>query len=74
MPKEVYILGGIIIIFVLSFLLNRNTKMPEGTELPEECNTCKSASCMIKVSTVEDRKNQLKQYLEEANQCEKVEK
>ena len=36
------LVGGIILIYFGSYILNKNTEAPEGIEPPEKCTTCGS--------------------------------
>ena len=38
----VLLVGGIIIVYFGSYILNKNTDAPEGIEAPEKCTTCGS--------------------------------
>lgn len=45
----ILLVGGLAALYVLFYLLNEKTKVPEGCELPEDfhgCGACSSASCM----------------------------
>lgn len=57
------IIFGLIIIFLLSVVLNKKTKAPEGVEVPEKCSSCVSETCIIKVSTVEEIKKEMKELV-----------
>ncbi len=54
-----YLIGGgflvlIIGIYVLFYLMNSNTKVPEGCEFPEDfsgCGSCKSSACGSRVDS-----------------------
>jgi hypothetical protein len=60
-------------LFVIPFLINRKVKVPEGTVLPEKCNSCVVDSCMVKststlkYASVEDIKQKLR---DEINKCD----
>lgn len=41
----VLVVGGIIGLYFLSYVMNKNTPMPEGVDPIEECNTCNTTSC-----------------------------
>lgn len=62
------IIIGLVILFLLVTILNRKTKTPDNVELPEQCRTCASSTCMISLKKVEEMK---KEILEQIRQeCE----
>mgnify|MGYP000939236887 CR=1 FL=1 len=65
--NEIIIQGAIILGVVVFFLgavyLNYKTKAPKGVELPEQCGNCMSKSCVIKISDVEKKKEEMREYL-----------
>ncbi|HOA64124.1 MAG: hypothetical protein GX203_01405 [Acholeplasmataceae bacterium] len=62
------IIVGLVILFLLVTILNRKTKTPDNVELPEQCRTCASSTCMISLKKVEEMK---KEILEQIRQeCE----
>jgi hypothetical protein len=61
------IIVSVIILFLVTVILNKRTKAPKGTVVPEKCQFCPSSSCVIRVSDVENIKSELKDYL---NNCE----
>ncbi|HHU24681.1 MAG: hypothetical protein PHG08_03385 [Bacilli bacterium] len=46
--KEILILLGALTLFFGTFFLNRRIKVPEGTEIPEECLGCSNPFCSVK--------------------------
>lgn len=44
----VLLLGGIIALYFLSYVLNKNVKAPEGVEPLSKCSTCGNGSCTLK--------------------------
>lgn len=62
------IIVGLVILFLLVTILNRKTKTLDNVELPEQCRTCASSTCMISLKKVEEMK---KEILEQIRQeCE----
>lgn len=62
------IIVGLVILFLLVTILNRKTKTSDNVELPEQCRTCASSTCMISLKKVEEMK---KEILEQIRQeCE----
>lgn len=69
------IVFGALLFFVIPFLINRKVKVPEGTVLPEKCNSCVVDSCMVKsTSTLKDASvEEIKQKLrDEMNKCDQI--
>lgn len=63
MPGEVIailIIIGSIILFVVTFTLNRKTKVPEGIELPDKCSGCSNTLCKDKMEQKVDDINNKK--------------
>ncbi len=61
---QAIIVIAVVLIFLLSVILNWKTKAPKDVKLPEKCQFCPSQTCVIKISDVEKRKEELKEYLE----------
>lgn len=61
------IIIAVVLIFFLSVILNWKTKAPKDVELPEKCQFCPSQTCVIKITDVERKKEELNAYLD---QCE----
>lgn len=61
---QITIIGGVIVLFLVTYVLNKRTKAPKGIDLPEKCQTCEIGSCMIKTSDISKKKEELKDYLE----------
>jgi len=57
------IIIGVVVIFIVTFLLNKRVKPPKDMKLPDKCSFCVSASCVMKLADVEKTKAELKQYL-----------
>jgi len=53
------IIVGLVILFLLVTILNRKTKTPDNVELPEQCRTCASSTCMISLKKVEEMKKEI---------------
>lgn len=53
------IIVGLVVLFLGSFILNKNTKAPEGIELPDKCQTCPSTTCVINVHKIEEIKKEI---------------
>ncbi len=58
-----FIISGLLIfiigMYILTYLMNKNTPVPEGIEPAEKCSTCHAGSCSIRdtaksVECVED--------------------
>lgn len=60
---QALIIIGVIIIFLVSVILNHNTKAPKGVNIPDKCQSCTSNSCMIKLSDAKKMKEEMKEYL-----------
>jgi hypothetical protein len=63
------IIIGVVVLFIGSYMLNNRVKVPEGTELPEGCSTCTQTSCVVKTSTAQEKKDELKRYLASLDEC-----
>mgnify|MGYP003347866383 CR=1 FL=1 len=61
---QVRIIGGLIILFLLLYIINHHTKAPKGVEVPEKCISCASETCMIKLVDANELKEELKKELE----------
>lgn len=68
------IIFSLIIFFVLVTLLNKNTKAPEGVDIPEECLGCSSTTCIIKTSDIDKIKEDMKILIEENVEACEIEK
>ena len=52
----IVVVGLLIVIFVVSFMLNKNTPKPEGCEdLEAECETCSNTACLKNNSQKEEK-------------------
>lgn len=58
------IIVGVLLLFLLTFSLNRKTKAPKGSKIPDKCQTCISNSCIIKQTDIEIIKEDLRNELE----------
>lgn len=69
---QALIIIGVIILFLVSVVLNHNTKPPKGVDIPDKCQSCSSNSCMIKLSDAKKIKEELREYLDncEEDNCE----
>jgi hypothetical protein len=41
------LLGGIIAMYFITYILNKNTDAPEGAQVIDKCSTCGSGSCSL---------------------------
>lgn len=57
------IIFGVLVIFVVTFWLNKKVKPPKDMKLPDKCSFCVSSTCVMKIADVEKTKAELKQYL-----------
>ena len=51
MPDEIIailIIVGSIILFTVTFILNRKIKAPEGAQIPDKCHSCSNTLCKEK--------------------------
>lgn len=62
------IIVGLVILFLLVTILNRKTKTPDNVELPEQCRTCASSTCMISLKKVEEMKKEILEQI--CQECE----
>ena len=53
---KVGIIAGCVILFLVTFVLNKRTKAPKIDEKIEKCRTCTNESCIIKMSEIEEIK------------------
>ncbi|HON63833.1 MAG TPA: hypothetical protein PK840_03005 [Bacilli bacterium] len=60
--KEILILLGALALFFGTFFLNRRIKVPEGTEIPEECLGCTNPFCSVK--NAKDKETVIKELRE----------
>lgn len=58
------IVVGVLLLFFITFSLNRKTKAPKGVEVPEKCQTCVSNSCIIKLSDIDKIKEEMRKEIE----------
>lgn len=61
---QALIIGGSIILFLGSFILNRRTSAPKGVDVPEHCQTCASHSCIVKMSDIGKIKEELREQID----------
>ncbi len=61
---RIFVIFIVIVVFLLSVILNQRTKVPKDIEMPEKCQFCPSKTCVIKISEVEKKQEELKAYLE----------
>ncbi len=53
----IFLVGGLIAMFLLSYLANSRTKKPEGCEdLKPDCSSCPSTSCALRTKIEEKQK------------------
>ena len=65
--KQVLIIAGVIALFLVTSFLNTRVKPPKSADLPEKCQFCMSKTCVIKISEVNKKEEELAEFLE---QCE----
>ncbi len=65
--KQALIIAGVIIIFLVTSFINAKIKPKKDVELPEKCQFCPSKTCVLKISEVNKKQEELAEYLE---QCE----
>ena len=65
---QLLIIGGVILLFIFSFVLNKRTKAPDGVEIPDDCHACFSTSCAVK-SDKEKIKAEMRAAI---NNCEEI--
>lgn len=70
--KEILVLLGALTLFFGLFFLNRRIKVPEGTEIPEECLGCTNPFCSVK-NAKDNIKQELRECLEKQTGEEKNE-
>lgn len=61
------IIAGVVILFLVTLILNQRTKTPEGTVLPEKCQTCPSTTCIVSITKVEEMKKEILESIQ--NEC-----
>lgn len=47
-PKAIIILLAVIILFVVTYVLNKRIPKPDGCEISEKCKTCTMSNCHVK--------------------------
>ncbi|HNZ50705.1 MAG TPA: hypothetical protein PLW60_04700 [Bacilli bacterium] len=57
----------VLVVFVLTYSLNKRTKPPKNVVIPEKCEFCPSTSCLMKEMTAKKTKEELKEIIN----CEK---
>ena len=62
---KIGIIAGCVILFLVTFVLNRRTKAPKIDEKIEKCRTCTNESCIIKLSEIEEIKAEYEKELKE---------
>lgn len=63
----IIIVIGATVFFLTAVILNGITKTPENIELPEQCGSCPSASCGIKLHN-SPKKETLKEFYEKCEE------
>lgn len=56
-----------VIVFLVTFILNKKTKAPKVDEKIEKCRTCTNESCVIKMSELEEIKKEYEREFEKNN-------
>jgi hypothetical protein len=56
---QIGIIAILVVIFIVVSILNHRTQAPKGKDLPEKCETCSSASCMIKLNEIKKIKEEI---------------
>ncbi len=70
---QIAIILGLVIVFILLFLLNKKIKAPADTE-NEKCQTCLSETCIIKTKDISKIKEEMKKEIEKCDLGGKNEK
>lgn len=70
---KVGIVAGCVIIFLITFILNKRTKAPKVDEKIEKCRTCTNESCIIKMSELEEIKKEYELEFEKKSKNSKEE-
>ena len=64
---KVGIIAGAVILFLVTFLLNKKTKAPKIDESIKKCATCTNESCIIKMTDIEEIKKEFENELNKDN-------
>ena len=56
-----------VIVFLVTFILNKKTKAPKVDEKIKKCRTCTNESCVIKMSELEEIKKEYEREFEKNN-------
>lgn len=67
---QILIIVAVVLVFLVSFYLNLKTKAPKGFENNEKCSSCESTTCMIKLTDVNAKKEELKEYYDKCKEEE----
>ena len=70
---QIAIVLGLVIIFILLFVLNKKIKAPADTE-NEKCQSCLSETCIIKTKDISKIKDEMKKEIEKCDLGGKNEK
>ncbi|HHZ18360.1 MAG TPA: hypothetical protein GX390_03640 [Acholeplasmataceae bacterium] len=65
--QQALIIAGVVIVFLIVSYLNAKTKPKKPVDLPEKCQFCPSKTCVLKITDVEKKREELTEYLK---QCE----
>ena len=68
---QIGIVIGVIVLFLVTYILNKKTKVPKRIEIPDKCQSCASSTCMIKTTDIKQMKAEIKQQMEK--DCENKE-
>lgn len=66
--KQILILVGSLVLFLVAYTLNSRTKLPKGVDVPEKCQTCLSNTCVIKTKDVEKIKEEMRKEIEKCEE------
>jgi len=64
---QALIIIGAVILFLVTFILNRRTKAPKGVDVPEECASCAASSCIVKLSNFEKMKDEINEQIKDCD-------
>jgi len=61
----ILVLGGTIGLYIVSYVLNKRTPVPEGIDPIADCDACKTISCHLHPENSADVKEDIKKCIEE---------
>lgn len=66
---QIAIIVGVIVLFLITFILNRRTKAPK-VDMPEKCIQCPSQTCIVKMDDVEKMKEEMRKEIENCEETD----